>query len=372
MVKPLFFISNRVWRCYTGGLLIDKMKGAPEPIDSHLPEEWLASTTRALNGPNQQSPDEGLSRLKNPDGTAGDLLINARPGKPEVLCKFLDSSVRLPIQCHPDRPFARRHYNSDHGKEESWFILGTRPINGIEPYLLAGFKPGVDKKAFIDAVKSQDIKTMEGALHRIPVKPGDAFFIPGRFPHAIGPGVFMLEVQEPTDWVVQPERFIGDTELTHSDMWGPLDPDLALECFDYDSAATLEETLKRIVITPKISAFPAKAGIHSCQEPGSPPARGGQDETVKSDSVNQSALESLIGPERTDSFSVDRLSISGAVDFPCKRPWHIAIFTSGSGTLRTEGFQSIVHQGDCVFLPEGLSSVRYESTEGMTVYLVSA
>ena len=32
ILKPLPFISNRVWRSYTGGLLLDKIEGKDEEI----------------------------------------------------------------------------------------------------------------------------------------------------------------------------------------------------------------------------------------------------------------------------------------------------------------------------------------------------
>ena len=72
--EPLFFLRNRVWRCYTGGLLLERFLGERGPVDGHFPEEWIASTTLALNGPHQQSEDEGLSRTKLRDGSPGPLL----------------------------------------------------------------------------------------------------------------------------------------------------------------------------------------------------------------------------------------------------------------------------------------------------------
>ena len=60
---PLFFAPNRVWRLYTGGLLLDRFTGAANESDSHLPEEWLASTVLANNGQHSLRSDEGLARI---------------------------------------------------------------------------------------------------------------------------------------------------------------------------------------------------------------------------------------------------------------------------------------------------------------------
>ncbi len=249
VTEPIFFGPNRVWRCYTGGLLLERFVGAEAPCDAHLPEDWLASTVRAINGEHSRGPDEGLARTVHADGSQGELLVELLERDPAailgeahaakygpdlgVLCKYLDSAVRLPIQCHPDVPIARELYDSEFGKTESWHILDTRTIDGEEPYLLMGFKPGVTKEAFAQAVEAQDVEAMVSMLHKLRPQRGETYFVPARLPHAIGPGVFMVETQEPSDWVIQPERFCADTRLSDADMWGPLTPEQGLGVFDY-------------------------------------------------------------------------------------------------------------------------------------------
>ena len=44
----------------------------------------------------------------------------------------------------------------------------------------------------------------------IPVKLGDVFFVPARMVHAIGEGCLILEVQEPSDFTIQPEHWCAD------------------------------------------------------------------------------------------------------------------------------------------------------------------
>ena len=50
--------------------------------------------------------------------------------------------------------------------------------------------------------------------------------------HAIGAGCLLLEVQEPSDFTVQPERWCGDYKLSDNEMYLGLDKDTAMECFD--------------------------------------------------------------------------------------------------------------------------------------------
>jgi mannose-6-phosphate isomerase len=337
--KPIFFQPNRVWRLYTGGELLDRFVGNPSPKDDHFPEDWLASTTVAVNAVHQQSPTEGISRVRMPDGSDGPLFNEILPEGTNVLCKFLDSAVRLPIQCHPDKEFSRKYYHSEHGKTESWVILATRKINGEEPYLLMGFKPDVDKQKFINAVKEQDIATMENMLHKFPVKPRETYFIPGRFPHAIGSGVMLLEVQEPTDWVIQPERFCAGFELSDADMWGPLDPEIAMECFDY-RGETKEEMLERHLMHPKI--------LHQ---------------------NSAATLESIIGPETTDCFIVERLTINPNSKFTYENTGqHLGIVTSGKGSIGSD----IIKQADRFFISEQIKTLHYEAKEQLVIYIIKS
>lgn len=335
--RPLFFLPNRVWRCYTGGALMDRFTGAPHPADTHCPEDWLASAVRALNGPNSQGPEEGLSRVRRPGGQPGPLLADLIAADPMgylgrctaedglgLLCKYLDSAVRLPIQCHPDRTQARELYHSEHGKAESWFILDTRVINRVEPYLLMGFKPGVTPEAFKAAIFRQDSAAMETMLNRVPVKPGDLYFLPGRFPHAIGSGVFMLEVQEPSDWVIQPEATCAGAPLTESDKWGPLAPEVALAVFDY-TGMTVADIQHRLRLTPEpAQKFP------------------------------EGILERLIGPKTTDCFGLDLLTVRGAVALKLTPPFHVGVVVRGTGWIEMGGDRIPVRQGQVYFMPYGV------------------
>lgn len=350
---PLFCLPARAYRCYTGGALLEQFLGGRAAADGHEPEAWIASTTRACNGPGHPE-EEGLSRVRLPDGSPGPLLKDALAALPAgffgagvcapaalpVLCKFLDSAIRLPIQCHPDQDFSRRYYNSPHGKSECWMILGTRAIGGEEPYLLMGFKPGITASDFADMVRRADSTAMVAALHKVPVCPGDAWYIPGRFPHAIGPGVFMLEVQEPSDWVVQPEAFCGDTPLDATMRYGPLSEERALDCFCYEGTEA-DAVRARLAIRPVVEL----------QQAGS-------------------ILERLVDERYGHCFTVRRAWVSGSLALP-PQDWMLAINTGGRGELEYGGKTYPYNSGDACLLPAGSAPVlRSAAGETMTVYLV--
>ena len=46
--KPIFFEKNRVFRVYLGGKLFSSFFG-DDSDDSFYPEEWICSSTKALN-----------------------------------------------------------------------------------------------------------------------------------------------------------------------------------------------------------------------------------------------------------------------------------------------------------------------------------
>jgi mannose-6-phosphate isomerase len=48
-------------------------------------------------------------------------------------------------------------------------------------------------------MRTQDSAAMLAALHELPVGAGDALFVPAGTPHAIGAGILLVELQEPTD-----------------------------------------------------------------------------------------------------------------------------------------------------------------------------
>ncbi len=214
---PVRLKSERAWRTYHGGRLIDEMQGLPSSSDTHFPEDWIMSTVRAINAGREEIV-EGLNRLADADLTLKDFIAAdpvaalgaahvAKWGEsPAVLVKLIDAAERLGIQCHPDKDRARQFFGSPFGKTECWHIVGGRAIDGEKPCVYMGFKPGVTENAWRDVFDRQDIPAMLGMLHRIEVKPGDTFLIEGGMPHAIGAGCLLVEIQEPTDYTFRTEK----------------------------------------------------------------------------------------------------------------------------------------------------------------------
>ena len=197
---PIELRPNLIPRFYEGGPRISAFRGLAAH-DDDAPEDWVASTT-TVHGEDER----GLSTLA--DGTRlADLFAQdpeaffepahrARFGSdPTVLIKLLDAGERLPVHLHPDDRFAAAHLASRYGKTEAWFILDAE--DGACVHL--GFSRDVAPEELDALVAEQDADTLLSMLNRVPVTAGDAVFVPAGVPHAIGPGILLLELQQPSD-----------------------------------------------------------------------------------------------------------------------------------------------------------------------------
>jgi mannose-6-phosphate isomerase len=113
----------------------------------------------------------------------------------EVLVKLLDPDQRLPVHFHPNRKFSKEYLSLGHGKTEAWIILDA-PVNAT---VGLGFKEEFTKEEILRLVTTLDSTALLASLHKVNVRKGDAILVPSGVPHAIGPGIFLLELQEPTD-----------------------------------------------------------------------------------------------------------------------------------------------------------------------------
>ena len=315
--EPIFFEQNRVFRVYTGGKLFSDFFG-DDSTDGFYPEEWVASSVRALN---EGSTDiyEGVSRIKNTDLYLNDAIDKYRTeilGKKNdlgILTKILDSAIRLPVQAHPDKAFSEKYFNSKYGKEESWIILATRP----DAKIFYGFKDGVTMEDFEKAIDKSEIKSndMENLLCSIEVKAGDVIYIPAKMVHAIGSGCLLLEVQEPTDFTIQPERWCGEYKLSDNEMYLGLDRDKALECFDMSKTYPAP-------LTPKI--------------------------IYEADGVK---YEAVIDEEITTSFAVRTVTLNGG-SFELSRGAAVYVVTEGQGTIKGDNYIKEIKKGDYFLMPD--------------------
>ncbi|MBR5922393.1 MAG: class I mannose-6-phosphate isomerase [Clostridia bacterium] len=304
------FKENRVWRAYTGGKRIDTFHGKDNCVDSRMPEEWLASTVEAFN-PDRPVKGEGLSvcengRLfkdilkENPRKILGRELSDRFGGNMSILVKLLDSAERLVIQCHPTVSFAKEHFGSMFGKTECWYMLDCE----AEACVYLGFKPGITKEKWQALFMAQDTAGMLSWLHKFRVKPGDLWFVAGGVPHAIGGGCLMIELQEPSDLMVIPERITpAGITLAEQKLHGGLGFEKMFDCFDY-SGYTEAETRNRY---------------------------------YRKSALTDNVFSIVVGKDLTDRFSMKALRVNGKAKVDLDDRYAVVIVTAGEGMIKTNG-----------------------------------
>ncbi len=340
---------NRVWRTYPGGRTLERLAGAAAPADSHLAEDWIASTTRAVNRGREHIP-EGISQVRlghdpashdfaallasDPEYFLGAAHVAKHGAQPQVLVKFLDSGTRLHFQVHPTREFARRVLGAPSGKTEAYHVLGVRPsgeVAGGEAvgYIYVGFQRPPHPDTLKAAILAQDLAAIEACFDRIPVRAGDTFIIPGGTPHALGAGVFMVEIQEPSDLVIRFEFERAGYVLPEAARFMNRDVDFALTVFNFEplDAAALD---RRVRCRPRLLR----------------------------DLGDGSRQDELIGTAETDCFRVRKTHLAAPAVLAAAEPT-ILIVTAGEVTAEVGGESHRLRTFDKVFLPAGLGPVRF-------------
>jgi mannose-6-phosphate isomerase len=295
-VRPQPLPPNVLRHFYAGGARIAALRGLALDSD-HMPEEWIGAVSTMFGS------DRGLSRFE--DGTLVRDAVRADPeaylgaehvarygADTALLVKLLDAGQRLPIHFHPGRAFARAALGSRYGKTEAWLIVEAEPGAAV----WVGFERTVELDEVREWMRAQDAAAMLAAMHELPVSRGDAVFVPAGTPHAIGEGLLIAELQEPTDLSVLLEW--DGFELSPDDGHLGLGWDRALQALDL-----------RAVDAP--SAAPD------------------------------------LPPEADPYFRADRLSGGATLD----AGFAILIGLAGSGTLATEGGELAVGRGSAVLIP---------------------
>ena len=199
-MRPQVLPPNVLRHFYAGGARIAALRGLELGSD-HMPEEWIGSVSTTFG-----DHERGLSRLE--DGTLVRDAIAADPERwlgpehvarfgpdPGLLVKLLDAGQRLPVHFHPGRAFAREALGLAYGKTEAWLIVEAEPGASVH----VGFNRDVEPGEIREWMRTQDADAMLAALHELPVAPCDAVFVPAGTAHAIGAGILLVELQEPTD-----------------------------------------------------------------------------------------------------------------------------------------------------------------------------
>jgi mannose-6-phosphate isomerase len=167
--------------------------GFPLPSGIPIGEALItAGDARAYSG-SGVATHLGALVAADPVGIVGRRGLSATANRPlfPLLVKLIDAAENLSIQVHPDDTAASTVGKL--GKTEAWHILAAAP-NAV---LYLGLRTDVSIADFA-ACCNRGGETA-GLLRQIPAIPGTTLLIPAGTVHALGAGVLVYEVQQPSD-----------------------------------------------------------------------------------------------------------------------------------------------------------------------------
>ncbi len=184
--KPIF--QPRVW----GGRSLARFYGKQLPERGPIGESWEISDRPDAANVIDHGPLAGKDLHWLVENHRADLLGDARlaEGRFPLLLKLLDAQDKLSLQVHP--PAAKAAELQGEPKTEMWFIAEAAP--GAELYV--GLKRGVTRADFERGLRDGSVAE---CFHRVPVRAGDAMFLPSGRVHAIGAGLVIFEIQQNSD-----------------------------------------------------------------------------------------------------------------------------------------------------------------------------
>ncbi len=163
--------------------------GSPEPLG-----EVLVSADQSViaSGVYEGTTLGELTR-RFPDEIAGPLGLGMTRGRPvfPLLIKLIDAASNLSIQVHPDDDQAATLGST--GKTEAWYILDA-PAEAQLFLGLTSVAPG----PFLAACEAGDGSSSR-FLRQIAARTGETVLLPAGTVHALGAGVLIYEVQQPSE-----------------------------------------------------------------------------------------------------------------------------------------------------------------------------
>ncbi|MDP7978352.1 mannose-6-phosphate isomerase, class I [Bacillus sp. WLY-B-L8] len=108
-----------------------------------------------------------------------------------LLTKILDANRDLSVQVHPNDEFSYKYEGGGLGKTECWYIIdckeGAQLVYGHHAYTKIEFEQMVEEGKW------------DELLRKVPICPGDFFYVPSGTVHALCEGTLVLETQQSSD-----------------------------------------------------------------------------------------------------------------------------------------------------------------------------
>ncbi|MFM9961418.1 MAG: type I phosphomannose isomerase catalytic subunit [Planctomycetaceae bacterium] len=220
-LQPLF--KQRPW----GGRQLAQRWQKPDANSTGWAESWEvvdlgADQSRVVGGPYDGDSLHDLVRERPAELLGRHAACQQFP----LLFKFLDAAETMSVQVHPNDTQATTLAPEQHGKSEAWLILAA----DSDSRLSVGLKPDVDRIALERHLATGSPSRIEQCLHSIPARVGDVISVPAGTVHAIGAGIALAEIQQPSDVTFRLFDWNRRDAEGHS---RPLHIEQALQCIDF-------------------------------------------------------------------------------------------------------------------------------------------
>ena len=184
-----YLIQPKVVPAIWGGDALVRRFGKPGDPAAKLGESWECwDENTVLNGP---LAGKTIAQLRALLGAS--FLGNLDPNELfPILTKIIDARDALSVQVHPDDAYAQRVEHQRNGKTECWYVLDAQP----DAQLVLGWTADTTREEYERRVADGSLGDI---LRRVPVNPGDAFYLPAGTLHAIGKGIVIFETQQASD-----------------------------------------------------------------------------------------------------------------------------------------------------------------------------
>ncbi|GJM26195.1 MAG: mannose-6-phosphate isomerase [Phycisphaerae bacterium] len=186
--KPIF--KPRIW----GGRKIQTRFDKTLPAGVNIGESWELADLENDQSVVASGSMQGRTLSELVTEWGNDLLggISLFEGRFPLLIKYLDAREHLSVQVHPNAKLAAELGGTVRIKNEAWVVIEAEPDGCI----YRGLVEGVTPEQFAAALSDGGVEKL---MQRIPVRAGDAYYLPSGTVHALGGGVLVAEVQTPSD-----------------------------------------------------------------------------------------------------------------------------------------------------------------------------
>jgi mannose-6-phosphate isomerase len=240
-IGPLIFepiFKPKIW----GGRHLEQWLGKRLPPHEPIGESWEIADLEEDQSVVAAGPARGKTLGHLVAQWGKDLIGSAElfEGRFPLLIKFLDAHDTLSIQVHPDEAMAKKLGGRVRVKNEAWYIVDAEEGG----FIYRGLRPGVEERQLRAAL---DEDRVESVLQRIDVRKGECYYLPSGTVHALGAGVLVAEVQNPSDVTYRVYDYNRIDERTGKPR--DLHIEEAMRCIAFDARPITEDQRRHVAGT---------------------------------------------------------------------------------------------------------------------------